>query len=490
MLSTTKTFERKVSYDTMINEGSILSETYYGKNPELESCEQWFEEMKTGLIRGKNPNKMKQVDQINRTFANLFGFEKFHLIIIADESQGNAFTVPFFDNTNKAIEDHFFDLKKTGHGVKYANPRGKQLYTFVYSFLLRNVSSEQLMAIILHEIGHNFFLVKEQAQNVKLRNNCDQIIQVIKIMKQYNWDSSLYPQAIKYMLDVQKYAEDPQKYFEKEFSKQTKDKAFKEEEANKLSYQIYNIYSGICNIAVSWITVPISLAMACFLPFLAYGRKHTKHKLYKNAKKSQAYNAEKFADNFAVSYGYGVGLASVFNKPTENFSPINSSSKIPLVRIYSYVFEMYGYLGFYFADEHPDNLSRVTFTLTKLKYELANDKTLDSKTKAQIQKEIEDIEDILGERPMFKKCIDRLCRKTSQTKDKIGSAGMDEKEIFDFDKKLLKGRMSEDTSYYDSIFNNESYYDFLEAYVPFGGSEPIPKELVSEMSSLVNMDMY
>jgi hypothetical protein len=440
-----------ISYDNMLKSMYNLNETYYGKNPDLVECENYFQALKDGLIMGKNPNNLKEKELIERKLAGLFGFERFKLIFLAEESVGNAFTVPFFYQKNYSGTDKFFKLVKSGNGIKYADPKGKVLYTYIYSYMLRNCSKEAIISILLHEIGHNFYLVKEQIQNVKVRNGRECVLYYLEVLKYYNWSSDVFPAVVEALLSDALFWKDPQKAYENYYKRFGSNKEFdkaieKYKKANKKSFfnGLKKAFYVAFSIAGSILTIPVSYLNVLLLPLFASN--NAKKQLKNNSKNSQSYNAEKFADNFAATYGYGAELAAAFLNPSTFSSRSALRSKIPIVRIQDYLDSLYAQFGIYFTDEHPNDMARIKFLLDKLKYELnTNKKDLDPRQIEDISQQIERIEKLLNDRPYFKKGLDNLVKEIEATKDEIGSNGTSNKEIYDFDKDIVNTHLKNES---------------------------------------------
>lgn len=103
------------------------------------------------------------------------------------------------------------------------------------------------------------------------------------------------------------------------------------------------------------------------------------------------YIEEKYADSFAVSYGYGKELASALKKIDTKMARINDNSHN---RIISTLGGVYGLMTELIFDEHPSTIARIKAMSDQLEYELEHGK-YDKKTKETLKKEIRGINTML-----------------------------------------------------------------------------------------------
>ena len=102
---------------------------------------------------------------------------------------------------------------------------------------------------------------------------------------------------------------------------------------------------------------------------------------------------EKFADNFAIMYGYGPELSSILSKSAtyRQYEDIESLRKIPIVNIFLGLKSITSSLinrGIS-GNVHPTLYHRMTNTISQLEYELNNVKNLTRKQKQEIQSNID-----------------------------------------------------------------------------------------------------
>ena len=111
----------------------------------------------------KNINKDRDLHKLNKMIAKKFGFKNFALLII-DLKAVNAFTAPISRNKNIDMTKHVISDK---NGFKYDKGAKFECVVGVYSgiFLNEAFSDREVMAVILHEIGHSFELVLDDNVN-------------------------------------------------------------------------------------------------------------------------------------------------------------------------------------------------------------------------------------------------------------------------------------------------------------------------------------
>jgi len=448
----------------MIYDGMLLSETYYGKIDEMTRCESYIQEMKQDLLSGKNPNKSPAKTHFEETIASLFGFEKVYFSIIADERYANGFTVPFFCNTNTLVSDSFFDLVKTPKGVKFKNPKGKILYVYSYNYVIRNFTPEENMSIFMHEVGHNFFLVKEQVNYCKVNRGIELTLSALEYLKETGYSSDSFKETTAFLLDVGKEIDNMSESVYKEYQKLLSDKTQRkiikkyEREHNGISGFFFASIKVLRSVISSILKVPVAPVMTLFLPLimLSYRSNVNLKRIKKDNKRNQNYNAEKFSDNFALSYGYSTNQVQLFSNLEKWSSKNNIDDKIPVLRVTNYWFESISNLLFAFSDEHPDCPRRVKFALEKVKYELNNNKDeLSPKQIAELESQVERIESILKDLPYYKKGFNTIFNKYWNIKDKAAINDITSGEIFDFDKTLIKDNIKSESINLDNLFTED-----------------------------------
>ena len=113
-----------------------------------------------------------------------------------------------------------------------------------------------------------------------------------------------------------------------------------------------------------------------------------------NPKNIFGYGAEKFADSFATSYGYGPELSSVMVKLDKYKYNLVNAADIPVLNIGSDLIKTSTDIALFGTDPHPSNITRINNQLNKLKRDI-NDPTLTPKIKHELQEQIDRCEKII-----------------------------------------------------------------------------------------------
>lgn len=142
-----------------------INEIYFGKTKEIQAIEDAIDHFRQKYMGKYNPYKVNidpEIITINRMFENQFGFGTFAFQIVPDP-QYNAYTCPI---------SYRFDVNTYGIGNKENLLADRSTFKFNkemdYACTVNittglifnpNFTTEEVMACILHEIGHNFYFV-------------------------------------------------------------------------------------------------------------------------------------------------------------------------------------------------------------------------------------------------------------------------------------------------------------------------------------------
>lgn len=456
----------------------FLTEAYYGKNKYLEEVEGYLKLMKEDLLKGINPNKSKNKIKIERIFENLFGFEKVHFSIIASEDGFNAYTMPYFYDTNKKYDDEFFKIVKDHTGIKYKNPKGKILYMYTYNYGIRNVDPEILVGVLLHEIGHNFYTNKYSINNCKSRLAMSIILYALEVIKMYNFDVGVVKEVFCFLLYYAKqFATGIAKSHHEEVKRQLSDAAQKAAMDNHKFWTDHIVLNTIItvlkNIVSRLLTSGFHIILLIFLPVIIMTKVSNLKKVLKTGGKendiAKGYENEKYADNFAISYGYGSSMAKAFNGNMVWDREDSILNNVPILNIINYYERSLMLFIFAFEDPHPDSIRRVVFSLKKLEFELEKNKdSLDSRQKEEIQTQIDEIRKLLKDVPLYKRAINGIFSGFYDDKDEEihKHLGRDETVVFDHENGINKDNMEKSKRLNESIdhlFNIEEQVKLIDS---------------------------
>lgn len=422
-----------------------LNEAYYGKNLKLLAMEKEIQSLSDKMKNDRkiDPNKTEEVKRIELGLTKMFNLEKIHFSVKGEFNHMNAFTIPFF--FIHSFDKKLLEMKETKDGIRYIKPDDKVLVLNINAYNLLNLTPSQNMAIILHEIGHNFFI---QTQNIKVyeaRNKITKFLKELSGIKKNKKDKdadamskttiitiAYYVMKLFINLCIGIYASLYPKKFLKGFSDKIK-KDFKKDKkrgkfSEKVDKSLMYLFGG-----TKIISKPFHVITAPIMMYLG--------KLTMKMDESGNYDAEKFSDTFASSYGYAKEVAEVFSKSLDKLSTSAMKNKYGYAIIEA---SLYSSAFAYFADPHPSRLYRVNFAKKKLEHELENNKQyLTAEQISSIKSQIKDIDNILKDNEnLFLKVGEELNKRFDydKEKDKAGSRVTDE-EIMDFEKGVLKNLM-------------------------------------------------
>jgi hypothetical protein len=165
--------------------------------------------------------------------------------------------------------------------------------------------------------------------------------------------------------------------------------------------------------------------------------------MYDNMKKTRIeYTDEKFADSFAVMYGYGEELHSGMSKfekwflDNANIKPQSRNSAIIAFKTFiNMTKDMFTYIKDNYEDEHPNDLTRIKVSIDYLKRELAKE-SLDPKVKLEIIKQIENMQKLIDDYINFPKDEDSIAIRRAYYRELYKRFGGDRREQ-DTDNKAL-----------------------------------------------------
>lgn len=408
-----------------INENKIFQEVYFGKTPEILKIENQLDKFRLKYLdryfNTMNINSDPDLLKLNRMFEKQFGFGCFTLHIV-NQMIGNAVTFPIdmrFDifNTNKNIIAN----KNT---FKFDEKADYSCIVCVYSGIMLNsaFTTEEVMACILHEIGHNFYSALDKKHGF-----------LINIYSAILFVSGIYDiiKDIKYIKGVKDVEKDPiwgviiandieqsKKHIadtsirmikNTETYRKIVDKIERYlRENNSLIMQVYDIFDFIksmianVNIFASGIYDILTLGVGRILGSVRYIEQKALNPFTYILMPIQ-YTNERLADNFPTMYGYGPATVSL----TSKFGSLDSSSSkiiqefnnIPVLsNIYNLNADAAQIIISVF-DEHPTAFSRALDQIRLLEREAAKS-DLDPKMKKVI------LEDIKVSKKSLEKLID------------------------------------------------------------------------------------
>jgi hypothetical protein len=356
-----------------------LNELYFGKTKDIQKIEDQLDKVRQKYMGKINPFKVNSdpdVLELNRLFEKQFGFGTFCLTIISSP-QINAFTIPISYRFDVSTGDKGGKLMADTSTFKF-NPAYDYACTLtIYTGLLfnPNFTTEEIMACILHEIGHNFYSTLYQKNGV-----------MINIYKVFAFIEYLINGNIVGMISGTNCFVDIQNKIRNAIN------------TNPVASDIAGVMKyigGIFNIFISgvgFIAKLLSFNLLYYVSLLGGNKKMLNPMTYVIL--PLRYRDERTADNFPTMYGYGSALASLtrkFDEAGNNTSKVvNALETVPVIStLYNMVPLPYMILVTA-LDEHPTGISRAQDQLTMLNVELAKS-DLDPKMKKCIESDIKAI---------------------------------------------------------------------------------------------------
>lgn len=351
-----------------------INEVYFGKTPELQKIENQLGKFRSKYmeqyINCPHCNNDPDLIKFNRMMEDQFGFGCFCLHIL-NRTKINAFTVSIdkvFDNYS--YQKNLIADKKT---FKYNKKAGYSCMLWMYTGMIFNpdFSTEEVMALIMHEVGHNFNVAINGFTGVLSRLYC--IAEVLQLV--YSVCSSIENTMIVGGVSITALLATNSK-FREAYSR-----------IDRFCRENNLVIADIFNYVEYTITLFLEAkgTINNILDLVTLGLFALIKEVPKQVKKSvidpftwiflpEKLNNEKTADNFATMYGYGPALSTALNKMNGSVSAIdNGFDKIPILsNIYS-INNSITTLILMSYDEHPDNISRIQDQLNMLKREAAKE---------------------------------------------------------------------------------------------------------------------
>lgn len=380
----------------MLFDNRIIDEVYFGKTPELLAIEKQL-----SVFRNKhmgsyviNPGVNSDPDLIkfDRMMEDYFGFGCFTMKIV-NEPVVNGFTYPL---------DYKFDVSRTSRdliatkkGFKYKKEYDYSILMCSYSGVMFNDTfiDGEVMAMILHEVGHNFnsALNSKQACMTDLFITLAAISDILLLLKG----------NIKAGKELVTNTNAYRSYVDKLGRKWREDGVF--------YTRIYDTIKDTLSIMRT-----LDITFSDFIRVITGGTGTLILGLLKTLQKGirmvlnplslvfapTNYRNERVADNFATMYGYGPEETSLMTKLNgeEVESPrviMNAVNRIPVISTLIHLTEFPANLLFSILDEHPTEMARCLDQLELLKREVQKD-DLDPKMKKVILSDIKACEQQLA----------------------------------------------------------------------------------------------
>ena len=361
-----------------------INEVYFGDKP-LKKAQQLLSDFRKDMKRLdfsraslRDITKNRNLLAFNREIEKVFGFETFSMHIDMTFGVKNAYTFPVSADITKIGKKC---VVKSGTGFKFAE--GSNICTIVFMsielIIDKNLTDREVMAIFLHEIGHNFAhmisgrfaalnMVSLSLRYIELANN---IIKNPKIL----------PSLTAEQLDTVSI-----------FKKLQIKVSEKMEDEGIDGVHYLSAYTYLCRyvtiiLGIHAILNPLNIAKTVLYKLMA-----------NTINKGITSKNEVISDNFAAIYGYGADLSSAlveicYDNDNDKAELQNAS---PAVKSLTGFYVSISMIPMILLDPHPQVLDRLRSELMYLEKELAKE-DLEPSMKKVIQKEIDQIDKILDD---------------------------------------------------------------------------------------------
>lgn len=378
----------------------LLNEQYYGKNAMTLEMEKIFGELKEELnktVIGEIPHDRILVyeKRLIKCIKELFNFKQVNLNIVNIGST-NAFTLSAsLEDTFKGLLTDKEENKKYG-GIQYTDNANRALTAVISLEIIRKkeFTPAMLVAVLLHEIGHNFFIENS------ISYRCDMILLAYMIISlPHETTNLLIGKAFTVML-----TSNTGRVVLNNVTNKIKD--------TKIAALIIQITSALLRIDGFSKTIntikdvgrliksnPIKKSIMSIIRQIDYLMRFPLE-IFSTLK---GYNDEIFADNFATSYGYGkeiVEVSKVFALDStgleflDSFRNLNFATKL-LTDFCLKLGRIFEQINIFKKDGHSNAATRMIDQLNYLEANL-NDIKSPEKRKA-IENDLKQVKKVINE---------------------------------------------------------------------------------------------
>jgi hypothetical protein len=368
----------------LLTENMILNEAYFGKTKELLAAEQQLDKFRSKYLNSYTFNTRVNSDpdllEFDRMMENIFGFECLTLQIY-NTDVFNAGTLPISNSIDFVFNKN--NVIVTNNGYKFKPEFGYTCFILIYSGMIFNplYTTSEIMAIILHEVGHNFQTVIDEKDGVilNLYNIINSLIAIIT-----DPTGGIISKAI-WSTKVRRFVANSTKKLRKN---------------NHFSMAVYDVFKqgldlyNSLMININDIINILNLGIIKGIPLKMY--KFIKNPVMGILGIKAGYTKEQIADNFANMYGYGGDLSSALTKMGTNSDSMvmKALDNIPIISTIVHLNQLPFMIVACLFDEHPEEVYRIKDQIKMLKYELDKE-DLDPKMTNVLKSDIEACEEAL-----------------------------------------------------------------------------------------------
>lgn len=407
----------------------VLNEAYFGNIPEIDKmvgCIHRYRARKARALKDIDMGKDlydtskdfmdKDIVEFNRLVEKVWGFGAFSLSIVGDITT-NAFTISCSNRYD--ISTKKMTIADSKYGLRYDKKYNVTGLIWIHSGLILNeeFTDREIMAVLLHEIGHNFSAAVDGAAN--LATNMGKVLNIFTVYGMYL--AILINPIDNYKLTTAYSNADAISYVEEKKTLLNNTKAVSSIVKNFRFFS--NIIENIANSAGSLILPLIVLTnYSGYLLTTLYNKIMSLFTDPSSIIHVLKKHDEKVADNFATMYGFGSDLSSALAKMHNLGGNLYSSKvleKTPLLSLfYAAIMSPFALIDNLF-DPHPSNKKRRRSQITYLVAELKK-QNIEPKAKKQI---IEQLTELVALEENLNSTLDKI------NKEEYAEARADVNEI-------------------------------------------------------------
>lgn len=365
--------------------GLLLSEAYFGKSNKLIEASKQLDII-VGRIKQDeyyNPVGTKESRILEKCLEEQFNLESLTVVWLPMTFMSNAFTFPI--STTMLTTPSSMDIKRTSDSISFKDKKGKHINIFLFTSLVSvaDISGPELLAVMLHEMGHNFY----SNESYILIKKASILSGFFKYIFKKNTNLADLFAALQSLLFTVTIGS---RSFRKGYARGSKEIKHEDAEQNRVVYEVCDalltVISG-ASLILGGVALPETLKRG--IPLL---KQNLIHSLI------GGYSDEKFSDNFATIHGYGPELSSFIKKLNLSKNTLKAAKimndALPkplasLLNAQSFIVQSIMSI----PDCHPNNYTRVYDQAKLLRNELKN-QNLNPKVKKQLMEDLENVESI------------------------------------------------------------------------------------------------
>lgn len=391
----------------------VVNEAYFGRTPGINRCFNAFCDFRHKYLDSSFLRGIKSIDADHDKDLRLFisemerqfGFYSFSFII-SNSLQENMCTIPILIYSKQTDNPFRVKYRPSKSSIKDWAYQDKEGYHFnkdlkasciiianAQMLFSENYTDEEMFAVILHEVGHNFqsFLNNDMIVLGSVNAFTSTIVRILNIyLKLFNLD---FVGMAKDLFEVLLTSQETHKWVSISYNDLTSD-----ETSNNI-YSYFNFIKGLLNVPTDIITALIMVPAAPLIGLVSGVVQFLSNlSVIGTITHAYGYMGEQMADNFPTYYGFGQDMVNTqVNKMPGAFGPLSQGvGKIPVIgHLYNFML-LPAQMMLSISDVHPADVVRAKSTINSMKTDV-NDPQLSPKLRAELKKQIDESEALVNE---------------------------------------------------------------------------------------------